>query len=404
MRRVLILAMVLAAAGAWAAPPAGELGKDARELLETAQRLVKAAKFGETQERILRKALTGVSVGEMAKVLDLLHAGDAAAPSRADVLRLLAGEVYPALYGKEPLELIEGFPDKIRATDADTAEGLLAASLALTDFRLAFDLARRAAGSEHAKLRVRAALALGDLVEYGHEPAAAAEALANLLSDKEVAVRAVAGRRAFMARVDAAVPWALAHLDDQDKQVFEVRGEAETLIPGEEAMAGLRDLTRIEDEILWAEFRALTAERRDSLVSLWKAFWDEKGGRFPAPGFREAAFRPAPSTTDSVTVAKGETTATLQFWSGLDRTKIRVAVDDLSVAAASLYDFNVNFHVKYMAQGMRMDDGEDFARRWPVGHGRVLARKAIGCYVLTFQHLLGDRVRVFLRFHDPAGV
>ena len=55
-----------------------------------------------------------------------------------------------------------------------------------------------------------------------------------------------------------------------------------------------------------------------------------------------------------------------------------------------------------MAQGQRVDDGEDWVRRHPAGVPRVLARKAIGCYVLTFQYLLGDRLRVILRFYDLA--
>jgi len=68
----------------------------------------------------------------------------------------------------------------------------------------------------------------------------------------------------------------------------------------------------------------------------------------------------------------------------------------------TFHDFEVNFHLRYMAQGMRMDDGEGYQRHLPTGSRYVLARKAIGCYVLVFQALVEGRVKIRLSFHDPV--
>jgi hypothetical protein len=99
-------------------------------------------------------------------------------------------------------------------------------------------------------------------------------------------------------------------------------------------------------------------------------------------------------------VEKGEGSGAFQFWSALDRTKIRIVADELDVRARSALDFEMNFHVRYMAQGMRSDDGEGYRRNLPVGEKYILARKAIGCYVLVFQRMTGDRLAVHLQFHD----
>jgi hypothetical protein len=390
------LALLLFAAGALGA---GDLSRDAKDLLDTSLRMGKTTKLNESQTRILRKAMEGISPEELARVVEQV-AAEADLPSSMAVLAILQGELYPRLFGKEPLALIEGFGSKLRSEDPAQAEGLLAAALALEDFRLAWHLLPKASTSESPKLRARAAIGYGDLIGYGFEPAAAGEALAKLLGDASPAVRGIACRRAFEAEVDAVMPWALAHLDDRESQAVEVRGRAETIVPGAEALNGILALTRVEDGMTWEDYRILSAERRGELAMLWTAWWEEKGGEFPPPGFREGRFRAAPSQTQSLVIGKGETAATLTFWAGADRTRVRLAIDEFSWAASSLYDFNVSYHLRYMAQGQRVDDGEDWVRRHPAGVPRVLARKAIGCYVLVFQYLLGERVRIHLRFHD----
>jgi hypothetical protein len=397
MRKWLVVLALLIAAGSAGAE--GELSRGARDLLESASRMAKSAKLNESQSRILRKATEGLSTEEFSLVVDRVAELEDL-PSSEAVLAILEGELYPRLFGREPLALIEGFGHKLRSTDPADAEGLLAAALALEDFRLAFHLAAKAAASKSAVLRARTAIAFGDLLSWGYEPVAAGEALSKLLDDPSPAVRGVACRRAFEAEVAAVVPFALGHLEDRESESFMVRGQAETIIPGAEALKGLLALTRVEDDMTWEEFRRLSAERRRELSMLWAAWWEEKGAKFPPPGSREASFRAAPSEVRSVILSKDETTASVQFWAGADRTKIRLSIDEFTWAAASLYDFTVSYHLRYMAQGQRTDDGEDWVRRHPAGVPRVLARKAIGCYVLVFQYLLGERIRLFVRFHD----
>ena len=56
-------------------------------------------------------------------------------------------------------------------------------------------------------------------------------------------------------------------------------------------------------------------------------------------------------------IDRGDTSATFQFWSGLDRTRIRLTIEEIELFATGLYDWELHFHPRYMAQGMRSDDG-----------------------------------------------
>ena len=245
-------------------------------------------------------------------------------------------------------------------------------------------------------------MALGDLLNYGEKDEALREKLLSLLADPDAGVRAVACRRAFMARLDPVFSWAVGHLDDAAKSRVNLRGTRSEVRPGEEALQGLQALTAIQEELDHPEYRRLPPERKETLRGLFLAWWEEGGKTFPAPGFREDRFRRAPSSEKSVVLPAGSTTASFGIWSGLDRTKIRVGLDEIECNASGPADFDVHFHLRYMVQGMRSDDGEAYRRHFPVGERFELARKKSGCYQLVFQALSGNRLKVRFRFFDPV--
>jgi hypothetical protein len=377
-----------------------KLVRDAKKLYDTALRTAKAREIKDQQLRLLKKAWDKVEIAELGRVIDHLRLVEEPPRSFPAVLNLLVVEHLKRRFGDEPAREIENLPVLIADTNPEMREALLAESMGLADLRFARHLALKEARAEETVLRRRAALYLGDLMEYGADDGNVSGTLVALLDDPDAGVRAVAVRRSFKAGLDVVFNWAIANLDDGEKATIPLRGAEETLIPGEEALRGLAGLTRIHEDLLHRQYREMSPEQKSTARELFRAWWKDRGERFPPPGFREADFRREPSVTKVVVIKPDADIATFPFWSVLDRTKIRIVADELELSARTPLDFEVHFHVRYMAQGMRSDDGEGYRRNLPVGEKYILARKAIGCYVLVFQRMTGDRLGIHLQFHD----
>jgi hypothetical protein len=379
----------------------GELSRDAEKLYSTALRTAKASRIKEQQERLLARAYEEVETGELAAVIARFRKVEDPPRSHAEVLDLLVREYLHRRFGDQPAKEIENLNARFADPAPEVREALLVDSLGLTDYRLATYLVMKAAAAEEPALRRRAALCLGDLVNYGVDDGALSGRLLALLSDPDAGVRATAVRRGFEVGLDIIYDWALDNLGDDEKAAVTLRGREEVLIPGEEALRGLQELTFIQRDLPYRKFLAMSDQARVTFLELFRAWWANRGRAFPSPGFREAEFKRRPSATKTLVLKADETSGSFSLWAGLDRTKIRVAVDEFTMRALTPLDFEVNGHVRYMAQGMRPDDGEGFIRNLPVGKRHILARKAIGCYVLVFQRLTGNRVAIHLMFHDP---
>ena len=378
----------------------GELSRDAEKLHGTALRAAKAREIKDQQMRLLVRAWEEVETAELGRVIAMLREAEDPPRSLPDVIALLVKEYLQRQFGDEPFQEIENLAVLIADESPEMREALLVEAMGLADLRFARHLALREARAKEPALRRRAALCLGDLVNYGADDGNVSGTLIALLDDLEPSVRAVAARRAFEARLDVVFNWAIQNLDDAKKEAVTLRGEEETVGPGEEALRGLSRLTRLKEELLHRQYLSMSLTEKSTTCELFRGWWRNHGERFPAPGFREADFRREPSTKQTIVVKAGGEACAFQFWSGLDRTKIRFVADELELHAKSLLDFEVNFHVRYMAQGMRSDDGEGYRRNLVVGEKYILARKAIGCYVLVFQRMSGDRIGVHLQFHD----
>ncbi len=378
----------------------GDLTRNAKKLYDTALRSAKARAIKDQQKRLLVKAWKKVETTDLGRVIARLRKVEKPPRSFPVVLALLVGEHLQRLFGDEPIREIEGLVDLLADDKPEVRETLLVESMGLADLRFARHLAGKEARAKEPALRRRAALCLGDLVNYGADDGNESGSLVALLDDPDAGVRAVAARRAFEARLDAVFDWALLNLGDRDKATIQLRGEEVTVIPGEEALRGLATLTRIQDDLLYRQYLKMTMQQKSTALELYRAWWRKHGETFPPPGFREADFRRRPSRKKTIVIEADGEAGAFQFWSSLDRTKIRIVADELELRARSMLDFEVNFHVRYMAQGMRSDDGEGYRRNLAVGERYILARKAIGCYVLVFQRMTGDRLAVHLRFHD----
>jgi hypothetical protein len=385
----------------WVGASADELGRDARKLCDSAWRMARGSRLRERQVDRLREACGELSTEELVSVVEELRSREDPPPSLHIVLGVLEGEAVERRWGAEAAEAVPDLMNLLRSEKEEDAISLLAKSLMLEDLRLARHVAGRCAEAEESALRVRAALALGDLANYDRTDGEAAGELISLLADLDAGVRAIACRRAFEARLDPVFSWAVEHLRDQPEVEVAVRGEKQSVRPGEEALRGLQAITGIEEELDYFDFRLLSAEEEKELARKYLDWWEMRGGTFPAPGFHEGGFRKEPSTEKELLIAPGDTTASVSLWAGLDRTRIRVALDELACNASTPHDFDVNFHLRYMAQGMRADDGEAYRRHFPVGESFVLARRNSGCYELVFQVLHGNRLKVRFRFYDP---
>ena len=395
---VVLLIAALLCATATAAD--GDLTRNAKKLYDTALRTARARQLKDQQKRLLKKAWDKVETPDLERVIVRLRQVEEPPRSFSAVLALLVGEHLHRLFGDEPVREIENLVELIADGNPEVRATLLVTSMGLADLRFARHLAMKEARAKEPVLRRRAALCLGDLVNLGADDGKGSGALVALLEDADAGVRAVAARRSFEARIDPVFDWALQNLKDAEKATISLRGAKETVVPGEEALRGLARLTRIQDDLLHRQYLKMTPQEKSVTTELFRAWWSSHGERFPAPGFREAAFRRKPGTRKTIVIESDGVSGTFQFWSSLDRTKIRIVADEVELRARSTLDFEVNFHVRYMAQGMRSDDGEGYRRNLPTGERYILARKAIGCYVLVFQRMIGDRIAIHLQFHD----
>jgi hypothetical protein len=228
----------------------GDLSRDAKKLYDTALRSARARTIKDQQKRLLTKAWDKVDTADLGRVIARLRQVEEPPRSFPEVLALLVSEHLHRRFGDEPMREIEHLVDRIADRDPAVREALLVESLALADLRFARHLALQEARAEEPGLRRRAALCLGDLVNYGADDGNESGSLVALLDDPDTGVRAVAARRAFEVRLDEVFAWALQNLEDQRKATIRFRGEEVTVAPGEEALRGLAALTRIQDDLL----------------------------------------------------------------------------------------------------------------------------------------------------------
>lgn len=400
MKPLLIALALLVASFPGAAADEG-LGHDAEKLLDSALRTARGSRIRDRQKEKLLEEAGELSDDDLRAVVEALRKSDDDGKSLPEVKELLEGACIRRLWGEEAAKRLPDLFDRLAKTGITERLDLLAGALLLEDLRLAHRLAVADAAAGEPELRARAAVAIGCLLVWGETGDDLTAALGKLLADPDAAVRAVTIRAGFDARWDPVVPFAIAHLDDGESGLLEIDGEAKKLRPGEMALEQLREASQVEVDATWDQFHVLDAEKKTAVAELFGAWWEGKGKAFPPPGAREAAFRPTPSERATKVLDRGETMGSFQFWSGLDRTRIRLSVEEIELFATGLYDWELHFQARYMAQGMRSDDGEAYVRHHSVRSPWVLARKAIGCYVLTFQPLFEQRLKIRLEFFDP---
>jgi hypothetical protein len=401
MRLVLAALLSLCLAPRLATGEEAELSRAADKLYDTARSAARSSKLRDRHYEKLREALANVGAEELSAVIAALRADEKPGKSMPEVLGYLEREYAERIFGEEAVKRIPDLVEKLTAADEAARADLLGKSLMLEDLRLARNLAVAAAFSSEVELRIRAASALGDLLDLGAGTEAVGASLTKMLDDPSPAVRALACRRAFAAAHDPVFPWATAHLGDDAKAKVSVLGRDEEVCPGAEALEGLKETTRIEDDLIHRRFLLLSEDERETVVEQYRNWWKQRGETFPPPGFFEAPFRREASEVRETVFPENDTQVVVRLWSHVDRTNIRFLVDELRSVRRSDFGWTFDFAAKYMAEGMRRDTGEGYARDVPARHRWVLARKKLGCLVAVFQPLLEGRTKLRLSLYEP---
>lgn len=378
------------------------LGRPAKRLASAARSAARASSIRDYHREKLTDALDGVPTEEVLLVIEALRADEKPGRSLPAVLDFLESAYVERRYGEEAAKRVPDLLARLEADDPASVKALLAESLGIEDPRLATKMARKAAGAEERDVRLAAATALGDLVELEVRSEEIDAAFAGLLADGSPAVRARAARRAFAARFDPVVPWAIEHVEDDAREEAVVAGAAEKLCPGREAFDGLKALTRIQDLLDHDDFLKRPEVERDTIANLYRSWWEARGSTFPAPGFRKGRFSREVAGAVSAVVEIDRPVTRLRLWSKSDGSRFRVLVHEIREIEVPDSAPKFHFAVKYLAEGRREERGDAYARNVPARHAWALPRKDVGCYVLLLQPLLGDRLKILLRFHDPV--
>jgi hypothetical protein len=149
-------------------------------------------------------------------------------------------------------------------------------------------------------------------------------------------------------------------------------------------------------------WRAMTGEERKAFAAEL-AEWRDRAGANPLLHGTEGPFDPLPKVTSVVVSAKGDATASVRWWSEVDRAQFRLELDSIQVAATTRIDWAFGFHMTVGASGARQGDWEAFARKVRCGARHRLPRKGFGLVETSIQPLLDGRWKVWVRAYEWRG-
>ncbi|MCK6481336.1 MAG: HEAT repeat domain-containing protein [Planctomycetes bacterium] len=405
LRRIALgLGFALALAAGPASPAAAGDGKpDLPAVVKAVASFMKKKSLGKRDPADLARKLDGLSGDDLSWVLDRLEEvpekerGEAA----GEVLGRVRDAVLTDRYGAAVLEVPDAWSRLRDPSDAVRA-ALLSDLARLEDAEPGTRFALWAMEGSTGAVRLRALDTLADLASYGGDEARILPALRKALEDPSPAVRDLALERLANLSDPSVLDWALARAGEPASEEAEVRGVKEVRCPGDRALHLLSRVSKIRFGLEGEAFRALPAEERGALLEEWRK-WRASAGPNPLRNGDDGPFDPLPRTTSVVVDPAKATTATLRWWSEVDRAQFRLDLEDLEVVAVTKIDWTANFRLLVIASGARQGDWEAFARKIPCGTRHRLPRKGFGLVETTVQPLLGGKWKVWVRAFESRG-
>src|SRR5258706_2727802 len=201
-------------------------------------------------------------------------------------------------------------------------------------------------------VRLRVVDSLGDLASWGGDASRVLPALQKCLADPSPAVRDLALERLANLSDPVALDWALEHMGEAPEETVLVREKKERRCPGERAMEIVTRVSKLHWGMAAEAFRDLAEEDRKALRQEYKE-WREKAGASALRNGDEGSFDPIPRVSSAIVEPSKDATATLRWWSVVDRAQFRMDLDDMEVTPSTRLDFSFGFHLSVIASGAR---------------------------------------------------
>ena len=396
----------LGSAPAAAAPPIAQDAKkpDLPAVVKFVQSFFKKSALAAKDPDAIEKRLAGLSSDDLAWVLERLREvpEKERGPAAAAVERLVDDARLAASWSPGILRVPDA-SKRLADPNEATRCSLLADASRLEDPEPATRLALAAmSGGAPLVLRLRAVETLGDLASWGGDPARVLPALVKALEDPSPAVRDLALERLADIADPSAIDWALVHAGEPAAEEVEVRGKKEARCPGDRATEILNRASRTKTPADPASVRALTEAERKELLDGFRTWRAGVRGN-PLRDGGEGPFDPVPKLVTAIVDPKKANTATLRWWSDVDRAQFRLDLDEFEVGAVTRLDFQADFRLMVIASGQRQGDWEAFARHARCGMRHRLPRKGFGLIETAVQPLLDGRWKVFVRAYEARG-
>jgi len=383
-------------------PPAGPAvagdGKpDPAGAAKALSSLLRKKSLGRRDPAEIAKRIEGLPEEDVSWVLDRLEetpdsARGAAAP---EVLGLVRDALLTLRYSAAVLRLPDAW-ERFRDPSDEGRIALLADLGRLEDAEPGTRFGLWAMEGSSTPVRLRALCLLADLASFGGDEARILPALRRALEDPSPAVRDLALERLANLSDPSVLDWALVHAGEPASEEAEVRGVKETRCPGDRALLVLVLASRLRFGLEGEALRAMSPEERGAVMDEFRA-WRTTAGPNPLRNGTEGPFDPLCKVSSTVVDPAKDATATVRWWSEVDRAQFRLDLEELEVIAVTKRDWSSNFRLTVGASGARQGDWEAFSRKLPCGTRHRLPRKGFGLVETTIQPLLDGRWKVWVR-------
>ncbi len=385
-------------------PPEGERKADRKAdlpaVVKSLSIFMKRQALGKRDPEDMGRRLEGLPEEDLSWVLDRLREvpekerGEAA----AEVEGMVEGRILASRYTAAVLRLPGAWKRFADASDA-ARESLLADLARLEDPEPATRFVLWALEGGSLPVRLRAVDTLGDLCSWGGDEARLLPALRKALGDPSPAVRDLALERLANLSDSPALDWCLAHMGEPAEETAEVRGIRERRCPGDRALAVLALPSKLHWGLDGEALRGMAPEERAAVVEEYRK-WRAGAGGNPLRDLGEGPFEPIPKVSSVVIDPVRDPSATVRWWSEIDRAQFRLDLADIMTVAASKADWVWSFELRVVASGARQGSWDALGRKVRCGARYRLPRRGFGLIEASLQILLDGRTRIWVRAYE----
>jgi hypothetical protein len=389
----LLLALALAV-------PAAAAGADLDAVARSLAAFQKKKELGKKDPEEIGRKIAGLGEADLATLLEGLRGAPekdrgGAAPA---VERILEDALLSARYSPAILR-VPGAAKRLADPDPAVRCALLSDLSRLEDAEPATRFALWALEGGADPVRLRSVDALADLCSWGGDPARILPALRKALADPSPAVRDLALERLADMGEPAALDWAIEHMGEPGIETARVRERDETRCPGDRALELATRVSKIRYGIDADGFRALSEAERAALREEVKQWRGKAGGNAIRNG-DDGPFDPVPKVTGVVVDPLKDPSASVRWWSEIDRAQFRLGLDEMQVVASTKLDWVAHFRLTAVASGARQGNWEAFARNVRCGARHRLPRRGFALVETSIQPLLDGRWKIWVRAYE----